>query len=338
MKLNINKAKCGIAVIAYLGGCLCLFPTSLTAQDSTVAAIETAAPSKTKPVKNTFQSIWIIDNQTVLVPVKKTFEMDIQHRFGVVENGYEDFWGFFAPSNIRLGFSYVPIDKLSVGIGVTKTTAAVIPEASISDVSGPLWDGSLKYSFFTQTKGKFPVSLTYYGNISYNTKKDEEHDIYINNSDRLTFFNQLIIARKVTDKLSVQVAPSLSHHNVVNGYYVKVNDSTLNTEPDMKFDHFAIALSARYKLTNVTSVLINYDQPITKHVSNNPNPNLSFGLEFNTSSHSFQVFATNYFYLVPQINNLYNSNSPFKYTDATGTEVKGGKFLIGFNITRLWNY
>ena len=338
MKLNINKSKCGIAVIVYLGGCLCLFPTSLTAQDSTAAAVETAAPAKTKPVKNTFQSIWIIDNQTVLVPVKKTFEMDIQHRFGVVENGYEDFWGFFAPSNIRLGFSYVPINKLNVGIGVTKTTAAVIPEASISDVSGPLWDGSLKYSFFTQTKGKFPVSLTYYGNLSYNTKKDEEHDIYINSTDRLTYFNQVIIARKLTDKLSVQVAPSLSHQNVVNGYYVKLNDSTLKTEPDMNHNHFAIALSARYKLTAVTSVMVNYDQPITKHVSNNPNPSLSFGLEFTTSSHSFQVFATNYFYLVPQINNLYNSNSPFKYTDATGTEVKGGKFLIGFNITRLWNY
>jgi hypothetical protein len=265
--------------------------------------------------------------------------MDIQHRFGIVENGYEDFWGFFAPSNIRLGFSYVPIDKLNVGIGVTKTTAAVIPEASISDVSGPLWDGSLKYSFFTQTKGKFPVSLTYYGNASYNTKKDEEHDIYIHNSDRLTFFNQLLIARKVTEKLSIQVAPSLSHQNVVNGYYEKLNDSTLEVKPDMEFNHFAIALSARYKLTDVTSVMINYDQPITKHVSNNPNPSLSFGLEFNTSSHSFQVFATNYYYIVPQINNLYNSNSPFKYTDdATGTEVKGGKFLIGFNITRLWNY
>ena len=338
MKLNIIKSKCGIAVIVYLGGCLCLFPTALTAQDSTGVAVESTSPAKTKPVKNTFQSIWIIDNQTVLVPVKKTFEMDIQHRFGVVENGYEDFWGFFAPSNIRLGFSYVPIDKLNVGIGVTKTTAAVIPEASVSDVSGPLWDGSLKYSFFTQTKGKFPVSLTYYGNLSYNTKKDEEHDIYINSTDRLTYFNQVIIARKLTDKLSVQVAPSLSHQNVVNGYYVKLNDSTLKTEPDMNHNHFAIALSARYKLTAVTSVMVNYDQPITKHVSNNPNPSLSFGLEFTTSSHSFQVFATNYFYLVPQINNLYNSNSPFKYTDATGTEVKGGKFLIGFNITRLWNY
>lgn len=33
-----------------------------------------------KPVKNTFESIWAIDQQTVLVPVKGTFEMDFQHR------------------------------------------------------------------------------------------------------------------------------------------------------------------------------------------------------------------------------------------------------------------
>jgi len=338
MKLDINKLKYGITASVSLAGCLFLLPVTLTAQDSTATVVESAAPAKPKPVKNTFQSVWIIDNQTVLVPVKKTFEMDIQHRFGTVQNGYEDFWGFFAPSNIRLGFAYAPIDKLYVGVGVTKTTAAVIPEASVSDVSGPLWDGSVKYSFFTQTKGKYPVSLTYYGNLSYNTKKDEEHEIYINSTDRLHYFNQLIIARKVTDKFSIQVAPSLSHQNVVNGYYVKLNDSTVKTEPQMDHNHFAIAVSARYKLTDVTSVMVNYDQPITKHVSNNPNPSISFGLEFNTSSHSFQVFATNYYYIVPQINNLYNSNSPFKYTDATGAEVKGGRFLIGFNITRLWNY
>ena len=256
----------------------------------------------------------------------------------IVENGYEDFWGFFAPSNIRLGFSYVPLNKLNVGIGFTKTTVAVIPDQSPSSVSGPLWDGSLKYSIITQTKGISPVSLTYYGNMSYNTKKDPDKEIYRDYSDRFTYFNQLIIARKVNEKLSVQVAPSVSHQNVVNGYYVKLNDSTLQAEPGMEFNHFAIALSARYKLTEVTSVMINYDQPITKHAYNNPNPSLSFGLEFNTSAHSFQVFATNYYFLVPQINNLYNTNSPFKYTDAANTKVEGGKFLIGFNITRLWNY
>lgn len=338
MKLTINKTKCRVTLLACMISCLFLFPETLTAQDSTGTVDEMAMPVKAKPVKNTFQSVWIIDNQTVLVPVKKTFEMDIQHRFGTVKNGYEDFWGFFAPSNIRLGFSYVPINKLNVGIGFTKTTAAIIPEQSISSVTGPLWDGSLKYSIITQTKGMYPVSVTYYANASFNTKKDKAKDVYRNYSDRLSYFHQLIIARKVTDKLSVQVAPSISHHNVVNGYFVKLNDSTLKVKPDMKFDHFAVALSARYKLTDVTSVMINYDQPITKHVSNNPNPSLSFGLEFNTSSHSFQIFATNYFYLVPQINNLYNTNSPFKYTDAADTKVEGGKFLIGFNITRLWNY
>jgi len=264
--------------------------------------------------------------------------MDIQHRFGTVNNGYEDFWGFFAPSNIRIGFSYVPVNKLNVGVGFTKSTVAVTPGQPPSLVSGPLWDGSLKYSIITQTKGVSPVSLTYYGNAAYNTKKDTGHYVYTNNSDRLTFFNEIIIARKVTEKLSVQVAPSLSHQNVVNGYFVQMNDSTLKIEPDMEFNHFAISFSARYKLTDVTSVMINYDQPITKHVSNNPSPSLSFGLEFNTSAHSFQVFATNYYFLIPQVNNMYNTNSPFKYTDAQGNKIAGGKFLIGFNITRLWNY
>ncbi|MGZ8540882.1 MAG: DUF5777 family beta-barrel protein [Chitinophagaceae bacterium] len=338
MKRKLYIPKRRVKIAALLLSCLLLVQGILTAQDSTVVAEESSAPTKAKPVKNTFQSVWIIDNQTVLVPVKKTFEMDIQHRFGTVKKGYEDFWGFFAPSNIRIGFSYVPVNKLNVGVGFTKTTAAIIPEQGVSSVNGPLWDGSLKYSIITQTKGIYPVSVTYYVNAAYNTKKDKAKDVYRNYSDRLSYFHQLLIARKVTDKLSVQVAPSISHHNVVNGYFTKLNDSTLKIKPDMKFDHFAIALSARYKLTDVTSVMINYDQHITKHVSNNPNPSLSFGLEFNTSSHSFQLFATNYFYLVPQINSLYNTNSPFKYTDAAGNKVEGGKFLIGFNITRLWNY
>ncbi len=338
MKRKLYIPKHRITIAASLVSFLLLVQGILNAQDSTVVVEESTVPAKAKPVKNTFQSVWIIDNQTVMVPVKKTFEMDIQHRFGTVEKGYEDFWGFFAPSNIRIGFSYVPINKLNVGVGFTKTTASVIPEQGVSSVNGPLWDGSLKYSIITQTKGIYPVSVTYYVNAAYNTKKDKAKDVYRNYSDRLSYFHQLLIARKITDKLSVQVAPSISHHNVVNGYFTKLNDSTLKIKPDMKFDHFAIALSARYKLTNVTSVMINYDQPITKHVSNNPNPSLSFGLEFNTSSHSFQLFATNYFYLVPQINSLYNTNSPFKYTDAADNKIEGGKFLIGFNITRLWNY
>ena len=347
MKLILYKAKSWLMAATLLSVFFLLLNTVLLAQNDSTAVTEKAtAPAKA--VKNTFQSVWISDNQTVMVPVKGTMEMDIMHRFGTWNNGYEDFWGFFAPSNIRIGINYVPINKLNVGIGFTKTTAAVIPQASTSSVSGPLWDGNLKYSIITQTKGKYPVSLSYYVNASYNTKKDPNNEIYRYWSDRISYFHQILIARKITDKLSVQVAPSLSHHNAVNGYYTKLNDSTLKINRSMEFEHFAVALSARYKLTNVTSVMINYDQPITKHATKNPNPSLSLGVEFTTSSHSFQLFFTNFYFLNPAINNMYNSNNPFTHNDksivddpATAineSQVNGGRFLIGFNITRLWNY
>ena len=287
-----------------------------SAQDEKIVE-ETPVVKKPKPVK-IFESVWIGDNQTVTVPVKKTFEMDIMHRFGTVKNGYKDFWGFFAPSNIRLGVSYSPINKLNIGLGITK--------------SNMIWDGSAKYSIISQTPGKmgeggYPVSVTYYGNISYDTRKDDDGTIFKYPEDRVMYFNQLIIARKVTKNLSLQIAPSISHQNSVFGYYKQVDSATKKVVGEMKNSHFAIAFSGRYKLTEVTSVYFNYDQPITKHTVNNPNPNLSFGVEFATSSHSFQLLVGNYFFLIPQRNNLYNKNN-----------FEKGQFLIGFNVTRLWNY
>ena len=342
MKSIINKAKHGRAYITAFIVCMFMLNSAGFAQDdSTAVADEPTLPAKVKPVKNTFQSVWIIDNQTVMVPIKGTMEMDIMHRFGTINKGYQDFWGFFAPSNIRLGISYAPINKLFVGIGITK--------------GNMLLDGNAKYSIITQTKGKYPVSVSYYTNVAYDTRKDADKSLFKYRSQRLSYFNQLIIARKITEKLSVQAAPSVSHQNSVNGFYTKLDSTGTTTFKEMKFDHFAIAVSARYKLTNVTSLMINYDQPLTKHATNNPDPNLSFGVEFNTSSHSFQLFFGNYFFLNPQRNNLFNTNSPFGYDDNTkthpgrrgdnpatpkdeSTRVRGGQFLIGFNITRLWNY
>jgi len=297
-----------------------------TAKEETVAEVR---PLKIKPVKNTFQSVWIIDNQTVMVPVKKTFEMDIQHRFGTVEKGYEDFWGFFAPSNIRLGFSYSPVNKLNVGLGITK--------------SNMTWDFSAKYAIIQQTKGVYPVSVSYYGNISFDTRKDgangafkhffsntkitDGDGLFNYYTDRFLYFQQLIIARKINDKISVQLAPSVSHQNSVYGYYKQVDSATRKVLGEMKHDHIAVAVAARYKISNVTSFMVNFDQPVTKHTANNPNPNVSFGLEFSTGSHAFQLFLTNYSFLNHARNNLYNKNN-----------WEDKKFLIGFNITRLWNY
>ena len=293
-------------------------------QDSAVAAPSIEAKPKVKPVKNTFKSAWIIDNQTVMVSQKGTFEMDIQHRFGTVDKGYDDFWGFFAPSNIRLGAIYAPIKNLNVGFGITK--------------SNMLWDVNAKYALIRQTPGLYPVSVTYYGDIAYDSRKDADGSLFKYQTQRISTFNQIIVARKLSDKFSLQVAASISHQNSVDGYYTK-NDSTgQDIFKYMNFDHLAISVAGRVKLTEVTSLIFNVDQPVTKHNTHNPSPNVSFGFEFNTSNHSFQLFAGNYSLLNPQRNNLYNTNSPFNYTAVDGTKVPGGKFVIGFNITRLWNW
>jgi hypothetical protein len=220
------------------------------------------------------------------------------------------------------------VNRLNVGFGITK--------------SNVLWDLNAKYAIISQTKDIYPVSVSYYFNAAIDTRKDVfiyDGSAIKHFSDRISFFNQVLIARKMTEKLSVQVAPSWSHQNAVSGYYTK-NDSTgQDIYGSMKHDHFAVAVSARYNLTPVTSLIFNYDQPLTKHPSFNPNPNISFGFEFNTSNHTFQLFAGNFYYLNPQRNNMYNSASPFGYTDKeTGQKVNGGQFRIGFNITRLWNY
>jgi hypothetical protein len=306
MKPNTYNTKNWFVRPAMLMLCLFLLNGIILGQDSSGNEQTPVAAKKIKPEKNTFGSIWIIDNQTVMVPIKGTLEMDIMHRFGTIKNGYKDFLGFFAPSNIRLGFEYVPINNLMVGFSITKANMT--------------WEGYGKYAIIKQTKSKYPVSVTYFGDISLDTRGK---DNFVHYSDRLMYFNQLIIARKITPKFSAQVSPSLTHVNIVDGYYYEPG----KYRGTMNHDHFAVALAGRYKIKENMGIIVNYDQPITKHRSNNPSPNISFGLEVTTSAHAFQFFLGNYSFITPQRNNYYNHNN-----------FKDGQFLIGFNITRMWNY
>ncbi len=325
MKRTIYTSKRQLKFCAYIAVLLCLVNGNIFAQDDSTAAETTAAPIKHKPVKNTFRSMWIIDDQTVMVPIKGTFEADIQHRFGTVENGVKDLWGLYASANMRIGFSYAPINNLNLGFGATRNNGNM------------LLDGNAKYAIIKQTKGKYPVSVTYYGNMAYATKADPSHFLYTYQTQRLSFFNELIVARKISDNLSIQVGASVSHQNSVPGYYAQKDTLTFAYKEE-KFDMFAASFSARYKLTEVTSIIVDYDQPLTRFPTNNPHPNIAFGFEFNSSGHTFQLFGGNYTLLNPQQNSLYNTNNPFGFKQTGGTKVKGGQFVIGFNITRLWNF
>jgi hypothetical protein len=273
-----------------------------TAQDD-------AMPEKdTRPVKNTFESIWLMDAQTVMVPIKGTLEMDFQHRFGTWNNGYDDFWGIFAASNIRIGFDYVPVDRLMIGLGFTKDSL--------------LWDFYGKYALMRQGRsGGSPVSLTYYVNAAVDTRAEEKTS-FSEFSDRWSFFHQLMVARKFGDKLSLQGAINLSWFNFKP--LAIPEGGTSPTSDDNA--HISASFAGRFKLTNTLGLTAAYDLPITEHEFFNPEPNLQLGIELVTSSHAFQIFVGNYKSLVPQYNHTYNMNS-----------FGDNEILLGFNITRLWN-
>lgn len=299
------------------GLCLCLMALPAIGQDVDSAQVPVA-----RPVANTFEGTYLIDNQTVMVPIKNSFEFQIQHRFGTMQNGVEDLFGMYAPSQIRMGFLYAPIDNLALGFGYSKKNS--------------LLDFNAKYALLKQYKegGLLKLlSVTYYGNMAIDPRSEENGAVVYHTTDRYSFFNQLIFARKVNNWLSVQVAPSLSHYN-------------LQKESGLKNDHWAIAFGAQVKVTEVMSILVNVDQPLSTYgvyeegYSNpNPNPNVSLGLQVSTSSHAFQIFIGNYDGLIPQENNMY-----YRWEDENGNDDWNGferfvdRFRIGFNITRLWNF
>lgn len=270
----------------------------------------TAAPVKKwgKPVRNTFESIWLIDAQSVEVPVKGTFEMDFRHRFGLINNGYKDFYGLFSSANIGLNGNYVPVKNLLIGVALTKYDMT--------------WEGYAKYALLRQVRSGAgsPVSVSYYGNVSIETRESNTYHYF---SDRMSYFNQLIVARKITEKLSLQVAGGWTHFNVVTGYSPYAG-KFLKEQPN---DHFVFSAGGRFKLKETMAIIANYDQPLTKDNVGNAHPNISAGLEMSTSGHTFQFFLGNYSYLTPQRNVVFNQNDFTK-----------NQFLIGFNITRLWNY
>ncbi len=295
--------KINVLVGGFLVGVICMATLNCKAQDSTATAKELV---KIERVKRTFNGSLLIDNQTVMVPVKKTFEFAIQHRFGTINNGYSDFYGIYAPANIRLSGNYTPIDNLQLGFGFCKERMQ--------------WDGNVKYALSKQAVSHgCPVSVTYYGDMAVSTLPKKGN--FVSDVDRISYFHQLIIARKVTKDFSVQVSPSVSYFNNIEGYMSA--EGTI--KPKMWHAHAAVAFMGRYMLTDGMGIIANYDQPLTQHPTNNPHPNISFGIELGTTGHSFQIFVGNYQSIIPQANNVFNQND---YTTS--------RYLIGFNITRRW--
>jgi hypothetical protein len=275
---------------------LSAFMVSLSAQE------EAMPQEKSKPVRFTFGTGILIDNQTVATPYKGGLELQIHHRFSLIEN-YHNLFGIYGAANTRLGLNYGITDRLMLGAGTTK-------DYKLQDIQ---W----KYLILQQTEdNSMPVSLSYYGNMVIDLRKEEAFGPVERYKDihRLSYFTQLILARKFNDVFSFQVAPSVIYFNAVPQY---------SNESKYKNLNFGLSAGGKATVFGSQSIIFEYDQLLTKQdLDEQPKPNLSIGWEIGTATHTFQIFAANYSQIINQRNLVFNTNDFTK-----------GDYLIGFNIT-----
>jgi len=273
-----------------------------------------------RPVRPAFESGLLFDAATTTLYPSKTLEMIIQHRFGIIDfnDDNTDFLGIWGASNIRIGMNYSILDNLTVGVGATKFNK--------------MEDIQLKYRVIEQTRSNsIPVTVMLYGvagiDGSAKSKWDGTPDSLepkYKFSNRLSYFTQVIVSRRFNDKLSLQIAPGFTHYNSVDSVY--------------NHDRFSLSFAGRYKFSPQGSFIISGDFPVDieslkdyKKVDPKTviydRPNVCVGFEISTSTHAFHIYLASAQGILPQEDIMWNKNDFFK-----------GEFLIGLNITRLWNF
>jgi len=246
---------------------------------------------------STFKTTRISLGQSVENPANGNLVFDIQHHFGRINEGAYEFFGL-DQATLRLGLQYGITDWLSVGIGRSSFEKT--------------YDGSVKAKILRQRKGEInmPVSISYFGNIGINTLKFDDTLRTNYFSSRLSFTNQLLIARKFSNAVSLQLTPTFIHRNLVER---EIDDN----------DVWALGAGGRFKLSNRVSLNLEYYYILSKQTSKDFQDSFTIGFDIETGGHVFQLFLTNSRGIIEQ----------HFIARTTGDWLKGD-IHFGFNISR----
>ena len=251
------------------------------------------AQDEPTPVMPAFETLTLVDGQTTASPYKGQLMLEIQHRFSQIEE-IADLFGIYGSANTRIGISYGITDKIMVGFGTTRKNL--------------LQDLEWKYAILTQNSN-LPISLSYHGNAVLDARDQKyfgpEEDYQF--AYRMSYLNELIVSSRIGDRISLQMAPTFVWFNAVPEGYSNTNAS--------------LNFGGRFQVLGFHSIILEYEQPLID-AEQDVYPNLAFGVEIGTSTHSFRVFASTYDYIVRNQSIAYNSNNPWD-----------GDFRFGFNIT-----
>jgi len=282
----------------------CLFSLitlGIFAQDDLMNILDQNAPKEINYTTATFKSTRIMNGHSVEKMPPGQLDVRISHRFGKLNSGAYNLFGL-DQSNIRLGLEYGIFKWLMIGIGRGSWQKT--------------FDGFTKFTILRQSSGAkvMPVSLSLFSSVALNSMKwtDETRANYF--SSRLSYTGQILISRKISQGLSLQLTPSYVHRNLVA------------TELDPN-DLFALGAGGRLKLTKRISLNAEYYwvvNPKTYMSLQIYNP-LSVGVDIETGGHVFQLLFTNSLGMIEKA-----------FIGETTGQWKKGDIHFGFNISRVF--
>ncbi|HEV8511991.1 MAG TPA: DUF5777 family beta-barrel protein [Cyclobacteriaceae bacterium] len=246
----------------------------------------------------TFKSTRVINSQSIETLSKGNLDFRISHRFGRINSGSYNFFGL-DQATIRLALEYGLTNSIMVGVGRSSFQKT--------------FDGFIKAKVLRQRKnenGLFPVSITWFSNTAVSTLKNGDVTVDGNSLYRYSFAHQLIIARKFTSALSLQVAPILIHQN-------------LKEPGDKSNDTYAIGFGGRIKMTKRVSINADYIYRLPDYQNKLYYNSASMGVDIETGGHVFQLHLTNSQGMIEQM-----------FVSRTDGQWSAGDIYYGFNISR----
>ncbi|CAA0145444.1 DUF5777 family beta-barrel protein [Tenacibaculum maritimum] len=273
------------------------FSSFINAQDLTEILEQEEVKNTKEDVYATFKGTRILNGHSIENRKKGTLDFIISHKFGRVNEGFDQFFGL-DQSNIRFAFEYAISDDVTLGVGRSSFEKT--------------YDGFIKYKIVKQSKGmnSFPASISIFASTALKTIKDYDPENKPSFGEKFTHTTQLLIARKITPKLSLQVSPTWVHRNLVK----------IQQDPH---DIFALGMGGRMKLSNRVTLNTEYYYTFNPLQSINTKNSLALGVDIETGGHVFQLMLSNTITMIEK----------GFITETTGNFFKGD-IHFGFNISR----
>jgi len=250
---------------------LCLvvefFAFALPAQDDLLSLVGDDTKKKKEFITNAFKSTRIVNTHSAEFLGAGVMDVRILHRFGTFNSGLDNLYGF-DQANMRLGFDYGISKRLMIGVGR-------------SNVNKEL-DGFLKYRLIWQGtgSGSLPFSFAIVGGSTLNTMPYPDPSRVNFYSSRMAFYYQVLIARKFSERFTLQITPTVVHRNLVA------------TETD-KNDVYSIGFGGRYKLSKRVSFNWDYQYVLPGNLPPGYYNYAALGFDIETGGHVFQLHVTN---------------------------------------------